>query len=145
MANCPFCGDKMVNGRCIGCGYTEYRNNDEIYGEAVEKESKVIYDEPHTNMHRNYVKELGGLWKVIFVLISIFGSPIFGLIISIVLITRPYHSYKSFGWKLLILNIVLLILRIVFGLMVGIFSILMLGADRVIHHGGTIMDIMMFL
>ena len=77
MAKCPFCGEQMVNGVCRDCGYREYNStytNDEILGEAVEKESKVVYDEQPRNQYRVEDKVLGSLWKWIFVFISIFGS-----------------------------------------------------------------------
>ena len=45
MSYCPFCGGKLDSkGNCPSCGYTSSPNSDEILGEAVEKESKIIDD-----------------------------------------------------------------------------------------------------
>ena len=145
MANCPFCGEKMRDGVCGSCGYREYRN-DEILGEAVEKESKVIYDEPQTNGGYNGYgvnKELGILCKVIFVLISIFFSQVIGIICAVVLMTRPYPSYRSFGKKLLILNIVLLVITFILGLVIGMLNIAAIGSHRIIEHGFSVFSILM--
>ena len=151
MANCPFCGEKMRDGVCGSCGYREYRN-DEILGEAVEKESKVIYDEPQEKSRYNGYgdagryglnRELGTLWKVIFVLISLFFSPIIGIICSIVLITRPYPYYRSFGIKLLILNIVILALQFILVIGVGLLNFAAIGSHRIIEHGLSVFSILM--
>ncbi len=144
MANCPFCGEKMRDGVCTSCGYREYRN-DEILGEAVEKESKVIYDEPRyeNKTYNQFNKELGGLWKVIFVLISIFFSQVIGIICAVVLMTRPYPSYRSFGKKLLILNIVLLVITFILGLIIGMLNIAAIGSHRIIEHGLSVFSILM--
>lgn len=149
MDKCPFCGGNMVNGKCTDCGYTDYHASEsEIFGEAVEKESKIINEEKNNfNNEFNFEdKQLGSLWKVIFVIISIFFSGFIGLIISIVLLTRPYPSYRSFGKKLLILNIILIILSIVFGIFAGVLSLLLFGAERVTNHmDGTVLNILSFM
>ena len=150
MANCPFCGGRMNNGECTSCGYREYRN-DEIWGEAVEKESKVINEEPQKERYNGYGssggydfnRELGVLWKVIFVLISLFFSPLIGIICSVVLITRPYPSYKSFGIKLLILNIILLVLQFILMIGIGILNFAAIGSHRIIDHVLSISGILM--
>ena len=114
----------------------------------MEKESKIINEEKNNfNNEFNFEdKQLGSLWKVIFVIISIFFSGFLGLIISIVLLTRPYHSYRSFGKKLLILNIILIILSIVFGIFAGVLSLLLFGAERVTNHmDGTVLNILSFM
>ena len=137
MDKCPFCGGNMVNGKCTDCGYTDYHASEsEIFGEAVEKESKIINEEKNNfNNEFNFEdKQLGSLWKVIF------------LIISIVLLTRPYPSYRSFGKKLLILNIILIILSIVFGIFAGVLSLLLFGAERVTNHmDGTVLNMLRFM
>ena len=149
MDKCPFCGGNMANGKCTDCGYTDYHANEsEIFGEAVEKESKIINEEKNNfNNEFNFQdKQLGSLWKVIFVIISIFFSGFLGLIISIVLLTRPYPSYRSFGKKLLILNIILIILSVVFGIFAGVLSLLLFGAERVTNHmDGTVLNILRFM
>jgi len=144
MAKCPFCDKNMINGVCESCGYREYNSNqEEIWGEAVEKESTIIHEEPHYEEKRvPYEKQLGGLWKVIFVLITIFYSPIIGLIISIVLITRPYPSYKSFGIKLLIGSIVLSVFRLIIMILALFFNIAAIGTHHIISNVGTIISIL---
>lgn len=140
MDRCPFCGGNMVNGKCAGCGYADYHaRQSEIFGEAVEKESKIIGEEERAFNN----KQLGSLWKVIFVIISVFFSGFIGLIISIVLMTRPYPSYRSFGKKLLILNIVLIVLSIVLGIFAGVLSLLLFGAGGAVNHmDGTILNML---
>ncbi|MBR5467801.1 MAG: hypothetical protein IKU80_01075 [Firmicutes bacterium] len=145
MANCPFCDKNIINGVCEGCGYREYNSNtEEIWGEAVEKESTVIYEEPkrYEEKQMAYDKNLGSLWKWIFVLITIFYSPLVGLIASIVLITRPYLSYKSFGFKLLILSIVLSVFRLILVVLALFFNVAIFGTQQLVQGIGSIISIL---
>ena len=143
MAKCPFCGENMLNGSCRSCGYREYNGNEsEIWGEAVEKESTIIHEEPRYEEKRtDCSKELGVLWKVLIVIMSVFCSNLFGFIAAIVLITRPYPSYKSFGIKLLILNIVLLIFKVIFGILALFLNFAFIGTNHIMNEVGTILSI----
>lgn len=61
MSYCPFCGGKLDGrGNCPSCGYTSSPNNDEILGEAVEKESKIIDDNRVYNNSGNSQNYSGG-------------------------------------------------------------------------------------
>jgi len=144
MSKCPFCDKNMINGVCGSCGYREYNSNEsEIWGEAVEKESIIIHEEPHYEEKRmNDDKQLGSLWKVLLIITSIFFSPLLGFIASIVLITRPYPSYKSFGIKLLILNIVLLVLRLLLGILALFLNIAFIGTHHILNGVGTLISIL---
>ena len=145
MAKCPFCDKNTVNGVCESCGYREYNSNqEEIWGEAVEKESTVIHEEPQGYEERRmpYDKKLGSLWKWIFVLITILYSPVVGLIASIVLITRPYPSYKSFGFKLLIASILLCVVRLIFVILALFFNIAFFGTQQIMEGVGTLISIL---
>lgn len=143
MSYCPFCGGKLDSkGNCQSCGYTSSNNNDEILGEAVETESKIIDDNrPSGNSNRDYysnsrndseqffrqaedyfTKDLNVWLKVLFVILS-FVNVFLGFIIAIILLTSQYPRYKSFGIKLLLLCVVLLIVSFILGafnLMIGI-------------------------
>lgn len=144
MSYCPFCGRELdERGNCPNCGYTSSTNNDEILGEAVETESKIIDDNKPANNTNNsnyysdsrndavqffrqaedyFTKDLNVWLKVLFVILS-FVNVLLGFIIAIILLTSQYPRYKSFGIKLLLLCVVLLIVSFILGafnLMIGI-------------------------
>lgn len=144
MSYCPFCGRELdERGNCHNCGYTSSTNNDEILGEAVETESKIIDDNRPANNTNNsnyysesrndaeqffrqaedyFTKDLNVWLKVLFVILS-FVNVFLGFIIAIILLTSQYPRYKSFGIKLLLLCVVLLIVSFILGafnLMIGI-------------------------
>ncbi len=55
MSYCPFCGRELdERGNCPYCGYASSANNDEILGEAVETESKIIDDSAPDNNSKRY-------------------------------------------------------------------------------------------
>jgi hypothetical protein len=138
MNYCPNCGSPLENGKCPNCGFVE--DDSIIDGDAVEKESKVVNDFG-INEHKQYENKSEDLidftktvpaWiKVLLIVITIFVHPLIGFICSIVLISRPYPLYKSFGIKLLILSIILIILYVVFGILRGIISLFIVGLHSV--------------
>lgn len=143
---CPNCGNNIddLSQRCPFCGQT--LKGDEIMGEAVEKESRIIDDDRPDFQHsrqtfygseyydpqqRFIMKDLNGWLKLLFVILS-FVNVFLGLIIAVVLITSQNLRYKSFGYKLLILCIILMILSFIFGIFNFLFGIAMMGLRRII-------------
>jgi len=131
MNYCPNCGTALENGRCPNCGYIE--NDSVIDGDAVEKESKVVEpirnDNNETNEEKSvdFTKEIPLVIKIILIAATLFINPLIGLICAIVLITRPYPLYKSFGIKLLIISIIFVVVYVVFGILGGLISFLLSG------------------
>lgn len=151
MSYCPFCGGKLDSkGNCQSCGYTSSNNNDEILGEAVEKESKIIDDNrPSGNSNRDYysnsrndseqflrqaedyfTKDLNVWLKVLFVILS-FVNVFLGFIIAIILLTSQYPRYKSFGIKLILLCIVLLVISFILGAFNLVIGIIFAGLRQI--------------
>ncbi|MCI1960137.1 MAG: hypothetical protein LKJ25_11005 [Clostridia bacterium] len=138
MNYCPNCGSPLENGRCPNCGFVQ--NDNIIDGDAVEKESKVINDlginefkEKHENRNDDWndlTRAIPSWIKILLIIMTII-FPLLGLICSIALITRPYPFYKSFGIKLLILSIILLVLSLVFGIIRGVISLFIVGLHSV--------------
>lgn len=137
MNYCPRCGNQMDDyGRCTYCGYVE--NDTIIDGDAVETESvdadtrfddfKEKVTETITNTNDDYSMFVPGWLKAVLILLTIFVSPFIGFICGIVLITRPYPSYKSFGIMLLVISIIFMILSLIFGFFAGLFALLLGGA-----------------
>ena len=134
MYYCPYCGrqTETSNGTCPYCGAD--LNSGTIDGDAVETESRIIGNEGKENNYSenkntgssiyygfdsssdsdNIFKDING-WIKLLLVICCFANVFLGFVISIILITRPYPLYKSFGIKLLLLCILLLILEIIFG------------------------------
>ena len=153
MSYCPFCGGKLDGrGNCPSCGYTSSPNNDEILGEAVEKESKIIDDnrtynnsgssqnysgsqndaEQFFRQAENYfTKDLNVWLKVLFVILS-FVNVFLGFVIAIILLTSQYPRYKSFGLKLILLCIVLLIVNFILGAFNLVIGIIFAGLRQII-------------
>lgn len=152
MSYCPFCGGKLDSkGNCQSCGYTSSPNNDEILGEAVEKESKIIDDnrgynnsgssqnysssqndaEQFFRQAENYfTKDLNVWLKVLFVILS-FVNVFLGFVIAIILLTSQYPRYKSFGLKLILLCIVLLIVSFILGAFNLVIGIIFAGLRQI--------------
>ena len=151
MSYCPFCGGKLDSkGNCQSCGYTSSPNNDEILGEAVEKETKIIDDNrPSGNSNRDYysnsrndseqffrqaedyfTKDLNVWLKVLFVILS-FVNVFLGFVIAIILLTSQYPRYKSFGIKLILLCIVLLIISFILGAFNLVIGIIFAGLRQI--------------
>lgn len=145
MNYCPKCGSPLENGRCQNCGFVQ--DDSIIDGDAVEKESKVVSDfgldenkerNEYSNEYRSddlidFTKTVPTLVKALLIIVTIFVSPLIGLVCSIVLITRPYPLYKSFGIKLLLFSIVLIFLYVVFGIIKGILWLFVTGLHSVAH------------
>ena len=152
MSYCPFCGGKLDSkGNCQSCGYTSSPNNDEILGEAVEKESKIIDDNRVYNNSGNsqnysggqndaeqffrqaedyFTKDLNVWLKVLFVILS-FVNVFLGFIIAIILLTSQYPRYKSFGIKLILLCIVLLVISFILGAFNLVIGIIFAGLRQI--------------
>lgn len=151
MSYCPFCGGKLDSkGNCQSCGYTSSNNNDEILGEAVETESKIIDDNrPSGNSNRDYysnsrndseqffrqaedyfTKDLNVWLKVLFVILS-FVNVFLGFVIAIILLTSQYPRYKSFGIKLILLCIVLLVISFILGAFNLVIGIIFAGLRQI--------------
>ncbi len=151
MSYCPFCGRELdERGNCRSCGYTSSNNNDEILGEAVETESKIIDDNrPSGNSNRDYysnsrndseqffrqaedyfTKDLNVWLKVLFVILS-FVNVFLGFIIAIILLTSQYPRYKSFGIKLILLCIVLLVISFILGAFNLVIGIIFAGLRQI--------------
>lgn len=153
MSYCPFCGGKLDGrGNCPSCGYTSSPNNDEILGEAVEKESKIIDDNRTYNnsgssqnysgsqndaeqffrqVENYFTKDLNVWLKVLFVILS-FVNVFLGFVIAIILLTSQYPRYKSFGLKLILLCIVLLIVSFILGAFNLVIGIIFAGLRQII-------------
>ncbi len=134
MADCPFCGVKMKNEEdgCSSCGYnyrgnSQRRSSEEIFGEAREIDSKVIIEDDKKGKGM-YGKTFGSfgtgdalpLWlKALYVIMTIFASRFFGLVISILLIFGGKPEQKRFGKILLSITIFLFLLNVIVGIFGG--------------------------
>ena len=149
MRRCPSCGSIFDDGygRCPNCGYDM---SNEIEGEAVEKESKVIGPEgassnfnenffdkkndehdPISNLEDFVFKDLPWFVELIFVILA-FMNVFLGFVIAIILLTRPYPKYKSFGLVLLLICVVIFIVNLFFGMVSGIMGLVLHGLTRII-------------
>ncbi|MCJ7855973.1 hypothetical protein MUJ63_06600 [Lachnospiraceae bacterium NSJ-143] len=140
MYYCPKCGESVenINERCPHCGYMP---ENEILGEAVEKESKILNDradyaergpvnDPYDNMERFMLRDLSGVVKALLVVLA-FVNVFLGFIAAVVLLTRPYPRYKSFGIKLLLLCIVIFVFSLIFGLFNAVLGIVAMGLRQI--------------
>lgn len=139
MAECPFCNKKIISSEegCPSCGYNyrgkvERTNSNEIFGEARELDSQVIFEETKKKIG------MGGgafgtgdslpLWlKIALVLATIFAGRLFGFVVSLYLIFGGKPEHKPFGRKLLYLTIFLIFVRVIAGFLGGMFYILSSG------------------
>lgn len=124
MKECSFCGAKIIDETkpCPGCGYNSNPSG-EIYGDAKEIDSQIIEEKPQQNAVDVENKILPTWMKIALVVITIFLSPIVGIIASIILLFNKSNDYKSFGKKLIIITLVYLAIVLVIPLF-GVLSIL---------------------
>ncbi len=107
---CPKCGIFMedTDSVCPKCGYVNDNIIDGEYTEETVKEEKININE---NKNSNEELQLGNFVKVFLVAVTILVGgigPIIGIVSGIVLMSKPYEDYRSFGKILVILGIVLL-------------------------------------
>lgn len=119
---CPNCGTKITDEAygCPNCNRVD--ENMEFVSPAPEpvREDPASsgYSDNNQSIYKNYSelpedeKNFSNGLKVLFAAISILipvAGLIFGIIAAIILMTKPYKDYKSFGLALLILNIIMLV------------------------------------
>lgn len=109
---CPKCGVFMedTDNVCPKCGYV---NDNIIDGECTEETVKEETININENKYNNTEEELqlGNLVKVFLVAVTVLVGgigPIIGIVSGIVLMSKPYEDYRSFGKILVILGIVFL-------------------------------------
>lgn len=122
---CPNCGTKTddISGECPNCKNTyskipPEKNDTESYSNQTSPDSSAQQGSLEKSRYKNsseyphdekiFSNGLKVLFTAISILIPIAGL-IFGIIASIILMTRPYKDYKSFGLALLIMNIIILV------------------------------------
>ncbi|MDD3570298.1 MAG: zinc ribbon domain-containing protein [Lachnospiraceae bacterium] len=119
MKECSFCGAEIKDETkpCPGCGYNPNLSC-EIYGDAKEIDSQIIEENHQQNTFDVRHKVLPTWLKVVLVVITVFVSPIVGIIVGSLLLFNESYGYRSFGKKLIIITVLYIAVTIGLGLIV---------------------------
>ena len=110
MSFCPFCGKKIEDGKCPGCGYTAANNENYTAHNADFGMEKNDYEIP--------------LWlKAVIILAMVFlsGGSIIGVIAGAVLSSSKDPKFKNYGKWLLKTALIVLIVKAVLAIIAFIF------------------------